>query len=192
MEEKQMSGRTSLVSPDPIPNDIPQNILKYILRAGLSCPSFSGRRYLEFIVIQDKDLLQRMSGSRKDSDEVFSGAVCAIAVIADEFDSDTVIEDSSAALARMQIVALAGGCRSVWVLTRSRCAVTGETSETYLRKLLGLPPVKRTCGLLVLTPRLEMEGERSPNREDMAAFGRVRWGTYTGRPPRSRAESWPI
>lgn len=120
---------------DPIPSDT----LMQILEAGLLSPSSRGRRPWEFLVIEDKDMLKKISGCRVGSAKMLEHAAAAILVLADPLTSDVWIEDCSIAMAQMHLMADSLGIGSCWIQARLRKAPDGSPTTEYLRRLLHFP-----------------------------------------------------
>ena len=112
--------------------DISDQDLQTILQAGLLSASGRAVRPWEFIVVRNKETLQKMSGSRV-------GANAAIVVIADESKTDVWVEDCSIAMSNMHLAASTLGIGSCWIQGRLRMTPNDTTTEDYLRDLLGYP-----------------------------------------------------
>ena len=114
-------------------------VLDKILKAGLLAPSGHARRPWEFILVRDKQMLERLSGCRSSGANMLKQAAAAIVVIADEQKQDVWIEDCSVALGYMHLAASALNLGSCWVQVRLRAAADGRSSEEFLREALGFP-----------------------------------------------------
>ena len=113
--------------------------LDKILKAGLLAPSGHARRPWEFILVRDKQMLERLSGCRSSGANMLKQAAAAIVVIADEQKQDVWIEDCSVALGYMHLAASALNLGSCWVQVRLRAAADGRSCEEFLREALGFP-----------------------------------------------------
>ena len=118
---------------------IPADKIETILQAGLLSASSRGRKPWEFIVVKNKDTLQKMSHCRVGSAKMLEGADCAIVVIADGDKTDVWVEDCSIAMSNMHLTASALGIGSCWIQGRLREAENGQPTEEYLRELLNYP-----------------------------------------------------
>ena len=141
---------------------IPQELLEQVLKAGLTSASGRARRPWEFIVVRDKDTLQKMSKCRAGGAGMLEGADAAIVVIADPDKTDVWVEDASIAMANMHLAADALGIGSCWIQGRLREAGDGRLTETYLRELLHYPDTYRLEALL----SLGMPASHAPAYED--------------------------
>lgn len=113
--------------------------LDKILEAGLLSASGRAIRPWEMIVVRDKDTLRKMADSRDHGAAMLRGADTAIVVIADEEKTDVWTEDCSIVMANMHLMASALGVGSCWIQGRLRTSAGEDTTEEYLRKLLGFP-----------------------------------------------------
>ena len=122
---------------------IPEEKLEQILNAGLLSPSGRAIRPWEFIVVQNKEMLQKLAGCREGSADMLKGASAAIVVAADPGKTDVWIEDCSIAMTQMHLMADSLGVGSCWIQVRLRdagkAAPAGTTTESYLQELLGIP-----------------------------------------------------
>lgn len=118
---------------------IEEKTIEKILRAGLAAPTSHGRRSWEFIVVRDKETLQKLSVSRKCGAGMLAQADCAIVVVADAEKTDVWTEDASIAMAYMHLMADSLGVGSCWIQGRLRTAPDGRTTEETVREILGFP-----------------------------------------------------
>ena len=114
--------------------------LKKILSAALLAPSGHAKYPCEFIVVRNRELLEKMSHCRKSNiAKMLEGASAAVVVIADRDKSETIIEDSSVAMMNMELMASSMGIGNCWVQICTREAEDDSPSEEYLRGLLNFP-----------------------------------------------------
>jgi len=110
-----------------------------LIEALLRAPSSRGINPWEFVVVDDKELLSRLSRSKEHGSEFLEKAPLAIVVCADSTKSDVWIEDCAIASIIVQMTALSLGLGSCWVQIRNRSHDGIESAEEYIRGLLGLP-----------------------------------------------------
>ena len=127
---------------------VPGEMIEKVLQAGRLAPSSFGNKAKEFIVVRDKDTLTKMADAREGAADMLKGADAAIVVISDETITDVWTEDCSIAMAHMYLMADDLGLGSCWIQGRLRRARTGESTEEYLRKLLGFPESHRLAAIL--------------------------------------------
>lgn len=113
--------------------------LKQIVSAALLAPSGHSKYPCEFIVVTNRELLEKMSHCRKGVAKMLEGAAAAVVVIADKDKSDTFVEDSCVAMMSMELLATSLGIGNCWIQIRNRDAEDDSTSEDYMRGLLNFP-----------------------------------------------------
>ncbi len=124
--------------------------IEKILQAGLLSASGRARRPWEFIVVRNKETLQKMSEARVGASKMLEGADAAIVVIADPEKTDVWIEDCSIAMANMHLMADSLDVGSCWIQSRLREAPDGRTTEQYLREFLQFPESYKLEAILSL------------------------------------------
>jgi len=113
--------------------------LKEIVSGALLAPSGHSKYPCEFIVVTNRELLEKMSHCRKGVAKMLEGAAAAVVVIADKDKSDTFVEDSCVAMMNMELVATSLGVGNCWIQVRNREAEDDTPSENYLRGILNFP-----------------------------------------------------
>ena len=113
--------------------------IKKILSGALLAPSGHSKYPCEFIVVKNRELLEKMSHCRKNVAKMLNEAFAAIVVIADKNKSDTFVEDSCVAMMNMELVATSEGIGNCWIQIRNREAEDDTPSEEYLRGILNFP-----------------------------------------------------
>ncbi len=113
--------------------------IKAITTAALLSPSGHSKYPCEFIVVKDKDTLEKMSHCRVGVAKMLNNASCAIVTVADSEKADTIVEDSAISMMNMHLMAASLNLGSCWIQLRLREAEDGRNSEDYIRELLGIP-----------------------------------------------------
>ena len=113
--------------------------LKTILRAALMSPTGKSVRGWHFIVVDDKNVLEKMSLCRPMGSQFLAEAKVAIVVLGDHELTDVWTEDASIAAVTMQYQAADLGLGSCWCQVRNRFMENGEPSDNVLRFLLRYP-----------------------------------------------------
>lgn len=113
--------------------------VKLILEAALLAPTSKSSRSWQFVVVDDKETLLKMSDCKPAGAVPLKRAAFAVVVCADPSKSDVWIEDASVAAAYMQLQATDLGLGSCWVQIRDRYAADGTSSDEIIQELLGIP-----------------------------------------------------
>lgn len=113
--------------------------VRTILEAALLAPTSKSSRPWQFVVVENKDMLVRLADCKQFGAKPVAGAAFAVVVAVDAAQSEAHIEDATIAAAYMHIQAADLGIGSCWIQVRGRSAADGESSETVVRELLGMP-----------------------------------------------------
>jgi len=119
--------------------------LDLLLEAALRSPSSKGNNPWEFIVVTDRERLDKLAAAKAHGATFLQGAPLAIVVCADPAKSDVWVEDASIAATLLHLQATDLGLGSCWVQIRLRQRADGTGAQDYLADLLGLP-----AGMMVL------------------------------------------
>ena len=82
--------------------EISADDVKLILRAALMSPTSKGRREWQFVVVDDKNSLEKISDARDVGSKLIKGASLAVVVLGDPMTNDCWVEDASIAAISMQ------------------------------------------------------------------------------------------
>lgn len=113
--------------------------VKTILEAALLAPSSKSVRPWEFVIVENRDDLEKLASCKSAGARPIAACSLAVAVCADAERSDMYIEDMSIAAAYMQLQATALGLGACWIQVRNRFAGDGEDAESIVRETLGIP-----------------------------------------------------
>lgn len=156
--------------------EIDPDDLQKILRAALMSPSSKSTRGWHFIVVDDKDMLEKLSLCREMGSQFLAGAKAAIVVLGDHEVSDVWTEDASIAAVTMQYQIADLGLGSCWCQVRNRFMQGDESSDNVLRYLLHYPSnLVAECIIGLGYPAIE----RKPQNEDNLKWENVHIGEYT-------------
>ena len=124
-----------------------------ITEALLRTPSSRNIAPWEFIVVDDRTLLQQLATAKQHGSDFLKGAPLGIVICADSTKSDVWVEDCSIAAILAQMTALALGLGSCWIQIRNRSRKGGEASETFIKQLLAIPEhIKVECIIAIGYP----------------------------------------
>lgn len=150
--------------------------LETIVQAGLLSPSGKNKRDWEFVVIEDRETLDKFTEARAaGASKLFAGASAAIAVFGDTDATDVWCEDCSIAMSNMHLMADALGLGSCWIQGRLRQAEDGRTTSEYVRELLGAPESYELEAILSVGV-----AEKRPEAYTLedADMSKVHWGRF--------------
>jgi nitroreductase len=147
-----------------------------LLEALLRSPSSRNLNPCEFIVVDDRELLGKLSNAKEHGSRFLKDAALGIVICADSAKSDVWIEDGSIASILVQMVALSLGLGSCWIQVRNRNHTGDETAETYIQKLLGLPEQFKVLSVISIGHPDEM---KKPVATSDLDYRRIRHNGYS-------------
>lgn len=113
--------------------------VKTIIEAALLAPSSKSVRPWEFVVVENRDDLEKLSKCKKFGTRPINTCALGIVVCANPEKSDMYLEDMSIAAAYMQLQATALGLGACWIQVRGRYTDDDEDAQNIVRDVLGIP-----------------------------------------------------
>lgn len=164
--------RTSIraYTSDPVPVDV----VETLLRAGMAAPSAMNGQPWEFVVINDRDSLDKLAGSLRYA-RMLKGAPLAIAVCGHPTFTDREgnvrenkfwVDDCSAATENILLAAHALGLGAVWTAAK-------DDRAAVVREALGIPESVNPLCVIVLGYPAE-----NPQPKDKWKPEKVHWNRY--------------
>ncbi|MBR1518950.1 MAG: nitroreductase family protein [Prevotella sp.] len=151
-------------------DEVPSSDVRLLLRAALMSPTSKNRRSWQFVVIDDKATLHRLSESKDAGAQFVKDAPLAIVVAGEREENDCWVEDCSIAAVSMQYQAEELGLGTCWVQLRGRQLADGTPTEDVVRSILGLPG---NVGVLCVVAVGYPADERKPQNEERLKWDRV-------------------
>ena len=149
--------------------------VQLILEAALLSPTSKSSRSWQFIVVEDKDILVRMSECKPAGAMPLKGCAFAVVVCADPAKSDAWIEDASIAAEMMQLQAADLGIGSCWIQIRDRYASDSTPSQEIIQELLEIPETLPVVCVMTFGYPAE---ERRPVDTSKLLWEKVHVGTW--------------
>lgn len=113
--------------------------VQLLLRAALMSPTSKGQRSWQFVVVDDKLKIEKISDSKEMGSQFLKDAPLCIAVLGDPSQNDCWIEDSSIAAYSILLQAEDLGLGACWVQIRARGLNDGTPANTIVRGILDIP-----------------------------------------------------
>ena len=155
--------------------EVEKEKLDIILKSALFSPSSRSRRPWEFIVVNDKGLLSKLSRCKEHGSQFLAGAPLGIVVLADPEVCDVWIEDTSIASIIIQLAAQSLGLGSCWIQTRKRLHTQDKNSEDYIKELFNIP--KQYSVESVITIGYPAEN-KEPYDENQLLYDKVHYNQF--------------
>ena len=109
--------------------ELTQEEVVALMKAALMSPTSKRTNAWQFIMVDDKELLEKLSHCKAQASQFIADAPLAIVVTADPLASDVWIEDASIASIIIQLQAEDMGLGSCWVQVRERFTASGMPSD---------------------------------------------------------------
>ncbi|CAK7042435.1 NAD(P)H nitroreductase [Tissierella sp. P1] len=119
--------------------ELEKEILDKILQGALTSPSGKNKKPWELVVVNNKEILDKLGASRGGASHPISNAELAIVVLVDPNITDTWIEDASIIATVIQLTSESLGLGSCWIQVRNRLTEDDQNVEDYVKKLLNIP-----------------------------------------------------
>ena len=110
-----------------------------LVEAALRAPSSRGLNPWEFIVVTERETLDKLSMAKKHGSSFLNNANLAIVVCADPEKCDVWVEDATIASIFIHLAASSLGLGSCWIQIRERMHNEIMTSEDYVSGILNIP-----------------------------------------------------
>jgi len=129
---------------------VEQEKIDMLMQTALLAPTSKNTMAWYFVLIEDKEMLAKLSESRDHGSQFASGAALVIVVLADAAVSGAWIEDASIASAYIQLQAEQLGLGSCWIQVRERMKNETQSTEDYIRELLNIPENLNVLNMIAL------------------------------------------
>jgi nitroreductase len=121
-----------------------------LLEAALRAPSSRGLNPWEFIVVADRNLLEKLALAKKHGSTFLKNAPLGIVVYADPQKCDVWIEDASIASIFIHLAAESLGLGSCWIQIRERMHDGQKSSQEYITDILNIPAKMRVESIIAI------------------------------------------
>jgi nitroreductase len=152
--------------------------IQALMEAALRSPSSMGYNPWEFVVVDDPDLLDKLSKAKPQGSAFIKNAPLGIVVCADPEKSSVWVEDASIACTFIQLTAESLGLGSCWIQIRERMHDQTTPAEAYVAEVLGIPRKLKVEAMIALGYPDEQKAPRA--KEDLQ-YGKVHRNLY-GKP----------
>lgn len=158
--------------------DLNQEEVVNLLKAALMSPSSKRTNPWQFIVVDDKETLDKLAHCKENGASFITDAALAIVVAADPLASDVWIEDASIASIMIQLQAEDLGLGSCWVQVRERFTAAGMSSDEYVHGILDIPMQLQVLSVIAIGHK---GMERKPFNEDNLQWEKIHINKYGGK-----------
>lgn len=110
-----------------------------LVQSALLSPSSRALKPWEFIVVDDKPILQKLSQAKDHGSSFLQNAPLGIVVLGDSARCDVWVEDCSIAALIIHLTAASLGLGSCWIQIRKRNHDQNQSADAFVRQVLGIP-----------------------------------------------------
>lgn len=146
-----------------------------LVEAVLRTPSGKSKYPCEYIVVDDRQMLEKLSEAKPAGAALLKNAPLGIVICADQDQSDTCIEDASIAAMVLQLAVENLDLGSCWVQLRNRKHEDGQSSQQYVAGLLGIPETHMVQAIVAIGYPAET---KPPHKKENLHFEKVHKGRF--------------
>ncbi len=121
-----------------------------LIEAALRAPSSRGLNPWEFIIVDNPDLLIKLSSSKQYGSSFLKDAAMAIVICADAKRSDVWVEDTAIAATFIQLTAESLELGSCWIQIRERMHDNNQAAEQFIQSVLEIPEDLQVDSIIAL------------------------------------------
>ena len=157
--------------------ELSQDEVVSLLKAALMSPSSKRSNPWQFVLVDDKETLHKLSFCKEMGASFLKDAALAIVVMADPLASDVWIEDAAIASLMIQLQAEDLGLGSCWIQVRERFTAEGTPSGEFVHDVLDFPLHLKVFSIVAIG----VKGmERKPFNEEHLQWEKVHINKYGG------------
>jgi nitroreductase len=147
-----------------------------LVEALLRSPTSRNTKSWEFVVVDDAQLLAKLSTAKAQGSAFLKEAPLAVVVAADSTKSDAWVEDTAIAATLLQSTAEWLGLGSCWIQIRNRPHDDQTTAEDFVQQLLGLPEHVKVASIISIG---HPDEKKQPLARSELEFKKVRHNHYS-------------
>ena len=149
-----------------------------LMKAALMAPTSKRSNAWQFILVDDKETLKKLSLCKEQASQFIADAALAVVVCADPLASDVWIEDAAIASIYLQLQAEDLGLGSCWVQVRERFTANGTDSGEYVQGVLDIPLQLQVLSIIAIGHK---GMERKPFNEEHLQWEKIHLNRYGGK-----------
>ena len=155
--------------------ELTQDEVVALMKAALMSPSSKRSNCWQFVVVDEKETLERLSNCKEQSASFIKDAALAVVVMADPLASDVWIEDASIASIMIQLQAEDLGLGSCWIQVRERFTADGIPSNEFVHDVLDIPIQLQVLSIIAIGHK---GMERKPFNEEHLQWEKIHLNKY--------------
>ncbi len=155
--------------------ELTQDQVVALLKAALMSPTSKRSNSWQFVVVDEKPLLEQLSRCKDMGAAFVKDAALAVVVLGDPLASDVWIEDASVASIILQLQAEDLGLGSCWVQVRERHTADGRAADEVVREVLDIPLQLQVLSIIAIGHK---GMERKPFNEAHLLWEKIHLNKY--------------
>lgn len=160
-----------------IGKELAQDEVVTLMKAALMSPSSKRSNCWQFIVVDDKEMLEHLSHCKEMGSGFLKDAALAVVVLADPLVSDVWIEDAAIATLMIQLQAEDLGLGTCWIQIRERFTAEGIPSDEFVHAALDIPLQLQVLSIVAVGHK---GMERKPFNEEHLQWEKIHLNKYGG------------
>ena len=160
-----------------IGKELAQDEVVALMKAALMSPSSKRSNCWQFIVVDDKEMLEHLSHCKEMGSGFLKDAALAVVVLADPLVSDVWIEDAAIATLMIQLQAEDLGLGTCWIQIRERFTAEGIPSDEFVHAALDIPLQLQVLSIVAVGHK---GMERKPFNEEHLQWEKIHLNKYGG------------
>jgi len=144
--------------------------IQTLVEAALRSPSSMGYNPWEFLVVDDPNVLDKLSNAKPQGSAFIKNAPLGIVVCADPERSSVWVEDASIACIFIQLTAESLGLGSCWIQIRDRMHDQKTPAEAYIADVLSIPKKLKVEAMIAIGYPDE---QKAPRPKEDLQYGKV-------------------
>ncbi len=144
--------------------------IEILKKALLLAPSSRNLKPLEFIFLEDKEILNDISKCKSYGGTFIRNATLAVVILGDEDKSDVWVEDASIASIILQLQAESLGLGSCWSQVRNRKYDDNKMAEDYIKEKLNIKENYKVQSIIAIGYKDET---KEPIDEEKLDFNKI-------------------
>jgi len=149
-----------------------------LVEAALRSPSSRGFNPWEFVIVNNRDLLVKLSKAKPHGASFLKNASLGIVVCADPEKCDVWVEDASIASIFLHLMSESMGLGSCWIQIRKRMHDQTKSAQAYVQELLNIPENLKVESIIAIGYPAE---SKPPHRKEDLQYEKVHYNEY-GKP----------
>lgn len=118
---------------------VDRELIKELLKYSLMGPSYKSARPIEFLVVDDKETIAKLSNVGSFSTKYVADVPMVVLILANTETTNTWVEESAISAAYFQLLAKEEGLDTCWVTLKDGETPDGEKIQDYLNSFLNIP-----------------------------------------------------